>query len=167
MDHKYFMGIALKEAEKALSRNEFPVGCIITQDDRVLVTGSRSGTSGFAPNEIDHAEINALKQLAQLNDESINKDKLSIYSTLEPCLMCFGAIILSGIPKIVYAYEDVMGGATGLNLKLLNPLYQNIDITIIKGIKRENSLNLFKIFFNSPENMYWQNSFLSQYTREQ
>ncbi len=167
MDHEYFMGIALMEAEKALSKNEFPVGCIITQDDEVLVTGARSGSSGITPNEIDHAEINALKQLAHLNNEYLIKEKLCIYSTLEPCLMCFGAIILSGIHKIVYAYEDIMGGGTNCNLKMLTPLYQNMDITIIKGIKRENSLNLFKIFFNSPENMYWQNSLLSQYTREQ
>lgn len=166
-NHEYFMELALKEAENALSKNEFPVGCIITHQNNILVTGEREGTIGQNPNEIDHAEINALKKLATLDKEPIDKEALCIYSTLEPCLMCFGAIILSGIRNIVYAYEDVMGGGTGCDIKSLTPLYKNMDISIISGIMRDKSLKMLKQFFSNPEITYWKKSLLEQYTLEQ
>ena len=55
---------------------------------------------------------------------------LTIFCTMEPCLMCLGAIMLSGIRKIVYAYEDVMGGGTGCDLSGLKPLYSNNHMSV-------------------------------------
>ncbi|MEA1946382.1 MAG: hypothetical protein U9N83_03660 [Thermodesulfobacteriota bacterium] len=63
MDYKHFMGKALVQARKALSAGEFPVGSEIVYQNRILANDSRKGTSGDFPNEIDHAEIIALKQL--------------------------------------------------------------------------------------------------------
>ncbi len=73
-------------------------------------------------------------------------------------------MILNGIRKFVYAYEDVMGGGTNLPLAQLNPLYQEMEIEIIPHILRKESLDLFKQFFMNPENTYWKDSLLSQYT---
>lgn len=169
MNHEYFMGLALKEAESAFANSEFPVGCIITDGERVLSTGSRTGTAGNHKNEIDHAEIVALRNLEQIiyPDVSKNRTGLSLYCTLEPCLMCFGAILLSPITRIVYAYEDVMGGGTRCDLSTLPLLYQKRQITILNGIMREKSLELFKSFFNNPLNNYWKDSLLSNYTLDQ
>ncbi len=64
MDNAYFMGQALAQAEQALAHNEFPVGCVIVARDRIIATGARTGSSGPAPNEIDHAEMVALRQLS-------------------------------------------------------------------------------------------------------
>ncbi|MBA4366459.1 MAG: tRNA-specific adenosine deaminase [Desulfobacterium sp.] len=166
MREEYFMEIAIAQAERALLGGEFPVGCVIADEKKVIATGVRKGTAGSALNEVDHAEMVALRSLCE-QKLPIEKKELTIYSTMEPCLMCFGAIILSGIQKIVYAYEDVMGGGAGCNLVDLKPLYRDARITIVPNILREKSLLLFKKFFNNPTNEYWKNSFLAQYTLDQ
>jgi tRNA(adenine34) deaminase len=116
-------------------------------------------------NEIDHAEIIALKELSGIVTLSERKDVV-LYSTMEPCLMCFAAIMLSGIRHVVYAYEDAMGGGTACNRKALPPLYSSAEMTLVKGIMRQESLDLFKRFFLLPHNRYWKGSYLEQYTLE-
>lgn len=78
--------------------------------------------------------------------------------------MCFSAIILAGIKKIVYAYEDPMGGGTGCDLSSLTPLYRDAKVQVVSGVLREKSLDLFYKFFNKETNLYWKNSFLEAYT---
>jgi tRNA(adenine34) deaminase len=81
--------------------------------------------------------------------------------------MCYGAVILSGIRTIVYAFEDVMGGGTGCDLTRLSPLYRHADISIIPHVRRADSLQLLKAFFANPENVYWKDSLLARYTLKQ
>jgi tRNA(adenine34) deaminase len=162
----YFMEMALEQARKALFQDEFPVGCVISEGNSVLVSGFRRGSSGEYPNEIDHAEINAIREL-YIIEKPLKKEALSIYCTMEPCLMCFGAIILAGISKIVYAYEDVMGGGTGCNLGFLPDLYKQAKIKIVPHVLRRPSLELFKEFFSKPDNQYWKDSLLATYTKAQ
>ena len=166
MNHRFFMEAALKEAEKALSAGEFPVGCVVVCHDRVIVTGSRRGSRGDIANETDHAEMVALRRLTPLLASLELKDA-ALYTTLEPCLMCFGATVLSGIGKLVFAYEDVMGGATNCPIKQLNPLYRNASIQVVRDVLRDESLSLFKTFFTNPQNQYWRNSLLADYTLKQ
>jgi len=163
--YERYMGLALKEAEKAFSAGEFPVGCIVAQGDRIIATGSRTGTTQalVRPSEIDHAEIRALKKLEML-DESFDPENAVLFCTMEPCLMCFAAIILSGIKTIVYAYEDAMGGGTNCNLDSMAPLYRQSNVKIVPGVLRRKSLYLFKKFFLNKGNLYWKNSFLEKYT---
>lgn len=163
MNYELFMEMALEQAESALSTGEFPVGCVIVHGEDLLVTGSRTGTAGDAVNEIDHAEMVALRRLADL-DKTIDKNKTTLFCTLEPCLMCFAAILLSGIGKIVYAYEDVMGGGTNCDLTRLAPLYEKCRIPVVPNILREKSLSLFKAYFEDPDNIYWKESLLARYT---
>jgi len=157
------MGKALDQAKKALSADEFPVGCVMVHQDKILTTGSRKGTAGDFPNEIEHAEMIALKRLIDL-EINTDKNRIILFTTLEPCLMCMGALILSGISEIVYAYEDVMGGGTGCDLTKLSPLYKNHRISIVPNILRKESLELFKAFFQNSENSYWRGSLLARYT---
>jgi tRNA(adenine34) deaminase len=166
MNYEHFMGKALDQAREALSTGEFPVGCVMVYQDRILVTGYRRGTSGDFPNEIDHAEMIALKRLTDLKINT-DKNRIVLFTTLEPCLMCVGALILSGISEIVYAYEDIMGGGTNCDLTKLSPLYNNSRISIIPNILRKESLELCKVFFNNPENSYWRGSLLARYTLSQ
>lgn len=166
MMNEYFMEIAITQAEAALSNGEFPVGCVIADQREVIATGARQGSAGGRPNEVDHAEILALRNLS-VQDRQVDKNELTIFSTMEPCLMCFGAIILSGIPKIVYAYEDVMGGGLSCNLINLKPLYRNARVRIVPNVLREKSLMLFRRFFQNPKNDYWKGSLLARYTLEQ
>jgi tRNA(adenine34) deaminase len=89
-------------------------------------------------------------------------DETCVVTTLEPCLMCFSALIVNGIKTIVYAFEDVFGGGTTLNLKGLKPFYRSLDIEIISGVLREESLELFKTFFSDPDNGYLKNTPLAR-----
>ena len=166
MDYEYFMKKALNQARNALSAGEFPVGCVVVHEDRILTTGARKGTAGNIPNEIDHAEMIALKRLADLEINRDNK-RIILFTTLEPCLMCLGALILSGISEIVYAYEDIMGGGLSCDLNNLMPLYKNSRISVVPNILRKESLELFQAFFNNSENSYWQGSLLADYTLRQ
>ena len=163
-DHEFFMRKALKAAEKALLSNEFPVGCVVVSEDNIIATGSRRGTAGPDANELDHAEMVALRKLEGLNR---NPSAMTLYSTMEPCLMCFGAILIHGIGQVVYAYEDAMGGGTGCTLAKMPALYRDSNISIVSNVLRTESLELFKAFFSAPENTYWQNSLLADYTLSQ
>ena len=163
MDYRYFMKKALDQAEDALAEGEFPVACIMVYQGKILVTGSRKGTIGAARNEIDHAEMVALRRFSRL-EAAVDPAGVTAFTTMEPCLMCFSAIMLSGIRHIVYAYEDAMGGGTSVDRSGLAPLYRDLAMTIVPGVCRKESLALFKRFFLSPENRYWKNSALESYT---
>lgn len=164
-DHAAFMQRALEEAAKALNSDEFPVGCVLVCDGAIVATGARRGTApgSSRPNEIDHAEMVALRRFYELGD-GIDPVRTTLYCTMEPCLMCYGAILLSGIAAIVYAYEDVMGGGTACSLDHLLPLYRNRRIEVVPGVMRTESLALFKQFFSNPEQDYWRGSQLAEYT---
>lgn len=168
--HQHFMNLAIDEARKALANNEFPVGCVMVYEGEVVATGSRKNSKFFnsqqSANELDHAEIVALRQLVSHHPD-IDRSKVSIYSTMEPCLMCFSTLILNNIHMIIYAYEDVMGGGTNLPLHRLAPLYKKMQVKVVPHIMRQESLELFCAFFNSPSNNYWQDSLLASYTLEQ
>ena len=165
MNYEHFMMKALTLAEKALSKGEFPVGCVMVYQNKVLVSGSRIHSKGTIIDETEHAEIIALRQLA--HKKNIEKSKVSVFCNLEPCLMCYGAIILSGIGEIVYAYEDVMGGGTSCDLSILTPLYKNTRISLIPNILRDESIKLFKTYFLNSETNYIQGSLLETFTLSQ
>jgi len=162
MDEK-FMKKALEEALRAFENKEFPVGCVIVSENKIIARGNRKKSITTIPSEIDHAEINAIRELEK-NFPLLPKNKMTVYSTMEPCLMCLSAITLSGFRRIVYAYEDVMGGGCLINKKNLPVFYQKRLPEITGGILRKESLNLFKKFFSTPDNFYWKDSQLSKYT---
>jgi tRNA(adenine34) deaminase len=159
------MDLALVQARAALERGEFPVGCVLVHEGQVVATGSRSHTRGRV-SELDHAEILALRALQEL-ESAIDPAELTVYATMEPCLMCFATLILNGIRRIVYGYEDVMGGGTHLELDRLNPLYAAMTIEVVPHVRREESLALFQQFFADPAQSYWPDSLLARYTLAQ
>jgi len=163
-DYAHFMQKALDQAGRALSAGEFPVGCVIEYKGQIIATGSRTGTTRNHFNEVDHAEIIALRRLY---NKKIDKGRATIFCTLEPCLMCLGAVAISQVGKIVYGYEDVMGGAAGCDLTKLTPLYSKQKILIVPNILRQESLALFKTYFVNPKNDYLKGSLLAEYTLKQ
>jgi tRNA(adenine34) deaminase len=165
-DYENFMHQALGEAGKALAAGEFPIGCVMVHDGTIVSRGRRINSKATDQNELDHAEIVALRELFALHPE-IDRSEIVVYSTMEPCLMCYVTLLLNGIRKIVYGYEDIIGGGTNLDLQSLNPLYQGMSAEIIPHVLRRESLELFKTFFAAPDNTYWHDSPLASYTLAQ
>lgn len=163
--NEYFMEQALKEAESCLKAGEFPVGCVIVHEEQVVARGGRQNSRDHV-NELDHAEMVALRNLCR-SACGINPGEVVIYSTLEPCLMCFSAMLISGVKNYVYSYEDVMGGGTNLPRKELAPLYSAMEVSVTRNVLRQRSLQLFKDFFSSPDCNYLQNTLLAKYTLSQ
>ncbi len=165
-DHIKYMRAALDKAHLALANKEFPVGCVIVEQGKIIAHGQRANSHGDNLNELDHAEIVALRDLID-NHPEVDPGTVTIYSTMEPCLMCFATLILNGIRRIVYGYEDAMGGGSDLDLAKLRPLYSGMQIDIMPHILRKESLALFKQFFQDPANDYWHGSLLADYTLSQ
>ena len=163
MDDERFMKKALEAARQALALGEFPVGCVMVYEDKILVTGARNHSAPQSQNELDHAEMLALRRLIDLG-KGIDRARVTLFSTLEPCLMCYAALIINGIRHIIYAYEDVLGGGTGLDLTGLNPFYTEIEVTVVSGVLRHESLVLFKRFFSDSNNEYLRDTLLATYT---
>ena len=159
-----FMHQALDEARLALDAGEFPVGCVLVLDDHVVGRAHRRNSGGALFNEIDHAEVVALRKLLA-DHPGIDCSRITAYCTMEPCLMCFATMLLSGIHRFVWAYEDVMGGGTSLSLQGLSPLYKEMAVELVPDVLRSESLTLFGRFFQDYS--YWQGSQLADYTLEQ
>jgi tRNA(adenine34) deaminase len=163
MDYNRFMDEALAEAAIALAQGEFPVGCVMVYRGRIVARASRRGTAAGGRNELDHAEMVALRQLVLLNEE-LEPAGVTVFCTMEPCLMCFSALILAGIGEVVFAYEDAMGGGTGCDRSQMKALYRDSPIVVRPHVRRSESLALFQKFFADPANRYWQGSLLAEYT---
>jgi tRNA(adenine34) deaminase len=88
---------ALKEAEIALKEGNWPIGCVIVMDNEILSRGRSRGIT--EENIFGHAEIEALQKVER--ELSLNPKKATLYTTFEPCPMCFGAILMSKIKRVV------------------------------------------------------------------
>ena len=163
-EHEHYMDAALDEARAALAAGEFPVGCVFVADGAIVARGHRENSGEDGRNEIDHAEVLALRHLLAIRP-AIDPGAVTVYSTMEPCLMCYSTLLLSGVRNFVWAYEDVMGGGTNLPLSMLNPLYRGMEVHLLDQVRRDESLRLFQQFFRTGS--YWQDSLLARYTLAQ
>jgi tRNA(adenine34) deaminase len=149
LDDKYFMNLALKEAEKALNGDEVPVGAIIASAGGEVIS-SAFNTVESNVSCIMHAEINSILA-GQKKLHNWRLDECSLYVTLEPCIMCCGAILLSRIGRVVYGASDPKGGVSSSIL--------GGKIELIGGIMAEESSMLLKSFFKSKrENIRYDKS---------
>lgn len=106
-NHNFFMKIALKEASSAGHKGEIPIGAVIVQGATIL---SQSGNSKEQDNNpMGHAEMLAIRS-ASRKLHSWRLNNCTLYTSLEPCLMCMGAIIQARIPHLIYACPDPKGG---------------------------------------------------------
>jgi tRNA(adenine34) deaminase len=159
------MEMALQQAREALAAGDFPVGCVLEYDGDIVASGRRSNSFGRT-NEIDHAEILALRSLLA-GSRKIDIDRITVYSTMEPCLMCYATMLVNGVRRFVFSYEDAMGGGTNLPLQMLSPLYRGMNVLVVGEVLRNKSLAMFKEFFSSPDCQYLQSSLLASYTLNQ
>ena len=151
------MGLALEQAKLALVAGDFPVGTALVQDGELLGVGRNSL---FSDNRIDaHAEHNVLTRLSsQLRTNNRGKSgyTLTLYTTLEPCLMCLGTAIMHRVNRIVIACPDPTGGTMNINRDDLGSIYQNIWASFEIGLQREASYDLIVEFLKAEKFIAWQ-----------
>jgi tRNA(adenine34) deaminase len=139
---EFYMFEAIKEAEKALQRGDYPIGAIVVLDNKII---SRDGNRTYSSNNLlAHAEINTLIKIPR-DFLKENKNKLSLYTTYEPCPMCFGAIIQCYIGKLFHGIDLDNSGAT--NMKKNFPKFYDFskrgEIKIIGGILEDKCRDVF------------------------
>ena len=136
---EYFMKEALKEAEKAMIRDEIPVGAVIVYNNQVI---GRAHNLTEALNDVTaHAEMQAFTAAANtLGGKYLSE--CTLYVTLEPCIMCAGASYWTQIGKIVYGAADEERGFTKIKKKILHPKTQ-----VISGILEQECSRILKNFF--------------------
>ena len=144
-DDNYWMQQALLLASKAESLGEVPVGALIVIDDEVIAEGYNNPITTHDPTS--HAEIEAIRTAG----ESLKNYRLcgtTLYVTLEPCVMCAGAIIHARIDRLVYGASDPKAGAAGSVFDLLPPDHRfNHKLEVTSGVMAEQCSAQLSSFF--------------------
>ncbi len=141
-----YMKEAIKEAKKAELIDEVPIGCVIVKDDKIIARGHNQRETKQSP--IGHAEIVAINKASKkLN--SWRLEGCDIYVTLEPCIMCSGAIIQSRIRKVYYGAFDPKGGALGSSINVLDASNINHHPEVISGILQEECSKIISNYFKA------------------
>ena len=139
-----YMKEALKEARKAELIDEVPIGCVIVKDDKIIARGHNQRETNQSP--IGHAEIIAINK-ASKKLKSWRLEGCDIYVTLEPCIMCSGAIIQSRINKVYYGASDPKGGALGSSINVLEAKNINHHPEVISGVMQEECSKIITNYF--------------------
>ncbi len=137
-----FMNVALKQAIKAYKKQDVPVGAVIVKDNKII--SKAYNKKELKKNSIKHAEIIAIEKACK-KLKTWHLDNCILYVTLEPCMMCTGAIIQSRIQKVVYATENPNHGFLQSNYDV-KKIY-NIQIEKNNEIYSKKSSELLKLFF--------------------
>ena len=142
MTHEYYMKLAIQQAEKAKEADEVPVGAIIVMNDIIIAKGYNQVE--LLNDATAHAEIIALTSAFQyLGGKYV--PEATLYVTLEPCLMCAGALYWSKISQIVYGASDEKNGYQ----KTCNHSPFHPKTKIVKGILENECAKLMKDFFKA------------------
>ncbi|OVE58145.1 MULTISPECIES: nucleoside deaminase [Chryseobacterium] len=137
---EYFMKMALHEAETALEKDEVPIGCVIVSNNRVI---ARAHNLTETLNDVTaHAEMQAITSAANFLGGKYLRD-CTLYVTMEPCVMCSGALSWSQISKVVIGARDEQRGFINKNLSL------HPKTEIITGILENECSLIVKEFFKS------------------
>lgn len=140
------MRAALAAAEMAASDGEIPVGAIVVDNGEMIATGHNCSISGNDPS--GHAEIVALRAAGKTR-QNYRLPGATLYVTLEPCVMCTGAIVQARIGRVVFAAYDKKAGALGSVEDLSSSRALNHRFEINGGLLADESQQLLKRFFSS------------------
>ncbi|CAB1056723.1 tRNA-specific adenosine-34 deaminase (EC [Olavius sp. associated proteobacterium Delta 1] len=142
-----FMELALDEAKKAGQIGEVPIGAILVAENGEVLSAAHNRTI----KQVDptaHAEILALRQAAK----KINNYRLlstSLFVTVEPCIMCMGAIVHARVKRIIYGANDPKWGAAGSLYNFAEDIRLNHRVEIINGVREEECRDLMQAFFRA------------------
>lgn len=142
---EHFMRLALRHAQHSFREKEVPIGAVIVDSMGVILASSRNEVEG-KKDVTAHAEISCIRKAAQMRNNWRLPD-CTLYTTLEPCPMCMGAIQASRIRKVVYGAPDIRMGACGSWIDLVGSKHPFHDVEVVGGMLQEESSILLKRFF--------------------
>ena len=145
MDDKHWMQLAYQQALLAKSAGEVPVGAVIVDANQQVIASAHNQV--IMPHDpCGHAEILAIRQACQyLSNYRLNDATLFI--TLEPCVMCAGAIIHARLARVVFATRDLKAGAAGSVYNLMHGYPLNHVVQIDEGVMQQECAALLQLFF--------------------
>jgi len=144
--HELFMRQALDLARQAAAGGEVPVGAVVAVEGRVVGRGANSPIGRNDPTA--HAEILALREAAQ----SVGNYRLigaTLYTTLEPCVMCAGALVAARVKTLVFGTRDLRFGGVRSKFRLADSEILNHCVEIVEGVLAAECVELLQHFFES------------------
>lgn len=145
MDDEHWMRLALAEADAAAAKGEVPVGCVIVASDgTLLATGHNLRETDEDPTA--HAEIVAVRAAAhELGTWRL--ENTTLYATLEPCVMCAGALVNARVGRVVYGADDPKAGACSTLFTIGQDPRLNHRFAVVKGVLAAESAERLRAFF--------------------
>jgi tRNA(adenine34) deaminase len=143
---RYWVGHAITLAKRAQKEGEVPVGAVIVRDDELVSEGWNQPIIGHDPTA--HAEIMAIRAAGRV-ESNYRLPDATLYVTLEPCVMCVGAIMHARIKRVVYGADDPRAGAAGSVFSLLGSDRFNHSPDVQGGILAEECGSILKEFFKA------------------
>ncbi len=139
-----FMDLALAEAKKAQMAGEVPVGAVIVSDGVAIASGFNRPIG--LNDATAHAEIAAIRE-ACLKQANYRLSNATMYCTVEPCMMCAGAMIHARLSRLVFGTSDPKAGSAGSIYNVLTDPRLNHQVDVVSGIREEECAGLLREFF--------------------
>jgi tRNA(adenine34) deaminase len=143
--HEMWMREALTEAEKAAALGDVPIGAVAVRGGVIIGRGHNRREADGDPTA--HAEVSALREAAQMLGDWQLAD-VTLYCTLEPCVMCAGAMVQARIPLLVWAADDPKAGAGGSVLNVLSHPQLNHRVEVLRGVVADEAASQIRAFFS-------------------
>ena len=144
MGHDHYMDMALDEARRAREKGEIPVGAIIVQAANVIAKGHNRAIELNDPTA--HAEIVVLREACS-KIGNYRLPRTTLYVTIEPCLMCVGAIVQARIEQLVFGAAEPKSGAVISQLNAIELRFHNHQVSVTSGVRGEECGKLMQDFF--------------------
>ncbi len=144
MNDQYYMNEALKEAQKAFQEDEVPIGAVAVYKNQIIGRGHNQIERLQDPTA--HAEIIAVTVAANALS-SWRLEEVIIYTTIEPCIMCAGALVHARVKRIVFGARDEKFGGCGSIFNVVQEKKLNHRIEIVEGVMTDEAAGLMKSFF--------------------
>jgi len=149
LSDEQFMREALAEAERAREDGEVPVGAVVVVDANIIGRGRNAVIKANDPTA--HAEVNALREAAQ-NIGNYRLIGATMYSTLEPCAMCAGALVHARIARLVYGANDPKAGAVSTHFGICTTDFLNHQVSVEGGMLEDECQRVLQSFFRERRN---------------
>lgn len=140
----YFMQIALEEANKAFRCDEVPIGAVLVQEGRLLAQAHNAPVTRKDPSA--HAEILVLREAGEKTG-NYRLTGAELFVTLEPCVMCAGAILQARLSRVVFGARDPKAGAVVSLYQILNDKRLNHQLEVTEGVLKEECGEILSRFF--------------------